>query len=102
MLIGLPIIQRLSMAGDEVIRVRAKLTRRWEARRRFPNFTKVVYLRLIDGGRGFAAEPLSAETESMSLIVRSTAVTVVPEEVRSMEAGQEVEALLLPSVSFPV
>ncbi|MDG7028197.1 MAG: hypothetical protein JRN16_07295, partial [Nitrososphaerota archaeon] len=97
---ALPIIQKLSMAGDETIRVRAKLTREWEARRKFQDFTKVVYLRLAKGDGGVEAEPLSAETESMSLLVRSTAVAVVPEEVRSMEPGQEVEALLLPGVSF--
>ncbi len=99
-LFALPAIQAVSMAGDETIRVRARLTRRWEARRRYPDFTKVVYLKLTEGARGLEAEPLSAETESMSLLVRSTAVAVVPEEVRSMEAGQEVEAMLLPGVSF--
>ncbi|MDG6914270.1 MAG: molybdopterin molybdotransferase MoeA [Nitrososphaerota archaeon] len=98
-LFALPIIQGISMAGDETTRVKAKLTERWEARRRFQDFTKVVYLRLTDSGKEVQAEPLSAETESMSLLVRSTAVTVVPEEVRSMEAGQEVEALLLPGFS---
>ncbi|MDG6929326.1 MAG: molybdopterin molybdotransferase MoeA [Nitrososphaerota archaeon] len=101
-LFALPAIRAISMAGDETIRVRARLTRRWEARRRFSDFTKVVYLRLTEGARGLEAEPLSAETESMSLLVRSTAVTVVPEEVRSMEAGQEVEAMLLPGVSFSI
>jgi molybdenum cofactor synthesis domain-containing protein len=99
-LFALPITQKLSMAGDETIRLRAKLTRGWEARRKFQDFTKVVYLRLAKGDGGVEAEPLSAETESMSLLVRSTAVTVVPEEVRLMESGQEVEALLLPGVSF--
>lgn len=101
-LVALPLIQRISGGGDEVVRVRARLIRRWEARRRFPNFTKVVYLRLIPGRRGMAAEPMTAETESMSLIAKSGAVAVVPEEVRSMEPGQEVEAMLLPGVSYSV
>ncbi|MDG7012224.1 MAG: molybdopterin molybdotransferase MoeA [Nitrososphaerota archaeon] len=99
-LFALPVIQRLSMAGDETIKAKATLTRRWEARRRFSDFTKVVYLKLTEGEKGLEAEPLSAETESMSLLVRSTAVTIVPEEVSSMEIGQEVEAMLVPGVSY--
>ncbi|MDG7028523.1 MAG: hypothetical protein JRN16_08955, partial [Nitrososphaerota archaeon] len=99
-LFALPVIQKLSMVGDETIKARARLTRRWEARRKFSDFTKVVYLNLTEGEGGLKAEPLSAETESMSLLVRSTAVTVVPEEVRSMEAGQEVEAMLIPGISY--
>lgn len=97
---ALPVIQRLSMAGDETIKVKARLTKRWEARRRFSDFTKVVYLKLTEGESGLEAEPLSAETESMSLLVRSTAVTVVPEEVSSLEVGREVEAMLIPGVSY--
>ena len=100
-LLALPILEKISGGGVGVARVRAKLTRRWEARRRFPNFTKVVYLRLISGRGGLAAEPLLGETESMSLISKSDAVAVVPEEVRSMEAGHEVEAILLPGTSYP-
>ncbi|MDV3277085.1 MAG: molybdopterin molybdotransferase MoeA [Nitrososphaerales archaeon] len=99
-LLALPLIQKLSGGGDEVVRVRARLTRHWEARRRFPNFTKVVYLRVFPTRGGTAAEPMLGETESMSLLAKSNAVTVVPEEVRSMEAGQEVEAMLLPGFSF--
>jgi molybdopterin biosynthesis enzyme len=36
----------------------------------------------------------------MSLIARANAIAVVPEEVLSMEAGQEIEAALLPGISF--
>ncbi|MDG6898609.1 MAG: molybdopterin molybdotransferase MoeA [Nitrososphaerota archaeon] len=98
-LLALPLIQRASGGIDELPRVRAKLSRRWEARKRFPNFTKVLYLRLVSGRSGIVAEPLVGETESVSLLRRSNAVTIVPEEVRSMEAGHDVEAILLPGFS---
>ncbi|MDV3294026.1 MAG: molybdopterin molybdotransferase MoeA [Nitrososphaerales archaeon] len=99
-LLGLPMIKKLSGKKDLGTSVMAKLTRRWEARRRFPNFTKVVYLRVLPTKTGVAAEPLIAETESISLLTESNAFAVVPEEVRILEAGHEVEAHLIPGFSF--
>jgi molybdenum cofactor synthesis domain-containing protein len=99
-LLGLPMIEKLSGRTDTAIKVRARLTRRWEARKKFPNFTKVVYLKVVQSRTGAAAEPLSAETESMSLLTESNAYAVVPEDVTSIEAGREIEANLLPGFSF--
>ncbi len=99
-LLGLPMIKKLSGRDELGTSVVARLTRRWEARRRFPTFTKVVYLKVHSTKKGAAAEPLLAETESMSLLTDSNAYMVVPEEVRTLEAGHEVEARLLPGFSF--
>lgn len=100
LLLGLPMIERLSGRTGVVIKTRARLTRRWEARKKFPNFTKVVYLRILQSRAGAVAEPLSGETESMSLLTDSNAFAVVPEDVTSIEAGREIEANLLPGFSF--
>jgi molybdopterin molybdotransferase/putative molybdopterin biosynthesis protein len=78
--------------------INASLTRRWEARKKFPHFTKVVYLRVFQSRGKTAAEPLAAETESMSLLTDSNAYMVVPEDVTSLEAGREVQAHLIPGV----
>ncbi|MDV3244716.1 MAG: molybdopterin molybdotransferase MoeA [Nitrososphaerales archaeon] len=100
LLLGLPMIRKLSGREELGTRIVARLTRRWEARRRFPNFTKVVYLRVLPTKAGAAAEPLIAETESISLLTESNAYAVVPEDVRTLEAGHEVEARLLAGFSF--
>ncbi len=100
LLLGLPMIGRLSGRSELALTTRARLTRRWEARKRFPNFTKVVYLRVMSTKTGAAAEPLVGETESMSLLSESNAFAVVPEDVTAMEAGNEVVAQMLPGFSF--
>jgi molybdopterin molybdotransferase/putative molybdopterin biosynthesis protein len=100
LLLGLPMLQKMSGRRAYTVTVKAKLTRRWEARKRFPNFTKVVYLRLFQLPSGTSAEPLLGETESISLLAESNAYVVVPEEVTAIEAGREVDAHLLPGFSF--
>jgi molybdenum cofactor synthesis domain-containing protein len=97
---GLPIIRRLSGRRGGDIVVRAALRSRWEARRRFPNFVKVLYVNVSLGGEGPVAEPLLGETESMTILTRSNAYLVVPEETTELDAGALVEAHLLPGFSF--
>jgi molybdopterin molybdotransferase len=99
-LLGLPMIEKLSGRKQFGMTISAKLTKRWEARKKFPNFTKVVYLRIFQSPRGVAAEPLAGETESMSLLTDSNAYAAIPEDVTALEAGREVEAHLLPGFSF--
>lgn len=97
---GLPIIRRLSGRSDEEVVVRARLGSRWEARRRFPHFAKVLYVRLSRGEKGPSAEPMVGETESMTILARSNAYVVVPEKTTLLEAGEDVDAVLLPGFSF--
>lgn len=99
-LLGLPMLAKLSGMGSIGMTVGAKLTRPWKARKRFPNFTKVVYLRVFQSRSGTFAEPLLGETESMSLLADSNAYAIIPEEITSLEAGRAVEAHLLPGFSF--
>ena len=100
LLLGLPMIRKISGRTDEELLVRARLGGNWEARRRFPNFTKVIYVRLSFGGPGPVAVPLTGETESMTTLTKSNAFVVVPEGTTSLKAGEEVDALLLPGFSF--
>jgi len=99
-LLGLPMIEKLSGRKETKMTVRAKLTRRWEARKKFPNFTKVVYLKTFQSRSGVAAAPLAGETESMSLLTDSNAYTIIPEDVTAIEAGREIDVHLLPGFSF--
>lgn len=99
-LLGLPMIQKLAGRKEIKTTVSAKLTRRWEARKKFPNFTKVIYLRVFRSRSGVAVEPLAGETESMSLLTDSNAYAVITEGVTVLDAGREIDAHLLPGFSF--
>jgi molybdopterin molybdotransferase len=77
----------------------ATLTKSWQARKRFPDFLKVVYVKLSYYKNTFKAEPLAGETESMSLLSKANGYILVPEKVRKMMAGQTVAINLLPGFS---
>lgn len=100
LLFAVPLARRLSGLAEPEAVVKAKLSSRWEARKRFPNFTKVVYVSLSKADDGWVAEPRAGETESMSLLTNSCGFVVVPEETTSLEAGAEVEVLLVPGYSW--
>lgn len=95
-LLGLPLIQRLSGSKEVGFRVPARLANNWAARKRFPNFTKVVYVKLALRRGAYSAEPINAETESMSLLTRSDGFVIVPEKVTKLRVGAQVLAMLLP------
>ena len=50
----------------------ATLIDNWEARRKFPYFTKIVYVKLFKtrAHKKFVARPISGETESMTLLTK--------------------------------
>jgi molybdopterin molybdotransferase len=77
----------------------ARLTKFWHARKRFPDFLKVVYVKLSYSKNGFKAEPIVAETESMSLLSKASGYILVPEKVRKLTPGQLVTVHLLPGFS---
>ncbi len=80
--------------------VTASLSKRWRARERFVDFTKVLYVRLERNRRGLLARPLVGETESMSVLTESNGFVVVPERVRELQSGDEVSVRLLPGFSY--
>ena len=73
----------------------ATLTKPWQARRRFPDFLKVVYVKLSSSKKGIKAEPIVAETESMSLLSKASGYILVPENVRKLVEGQRVAVNLI-------
>jgi molybdopterin molybdotransferase len=77
----------------------ATLTKFWHARKRFPDFLKVVYVKLSYSKNGFKAEPLVGETESMSLLSNASGYILVPEKIRKMIAGQIVAVHLIAGFS---
>jgi len=77
----------------------ANLTKCWQARKKFPDFLKVVYVKLSYCKNSFKAQPLAGETESMSLLSKANGYILVPEKVTKMIAGQTVPVYLLPGFS---
>ncbi len=96
-IMGYPILERLSGRTGLVAEVHCRLGRDWEARKRFADFTKVVYVKLHTDEA--IAEPLSGETESLKLLADADGYFVVPEEVSRLEKGSRVTVKLIPGFS---
>jgi molybdopterin biosynthesis enzyme len=86
--------------GKSDLTVLAAITENWYARKKFTDFTKIVYLRVSKQRGEFVATPMTGETQSMSLLVKSNGYTVVPEEVTNIKAGNKIEVSLLPGFSY--
>jgi molybdenum cofactor synthesis domain-containing protein len=99
-LLGVPIIETLVGGAKSELEIQCSLGRAWEARKRFSDFRKVVYVKLKDRD-GTVAEPLLAETESMKVLADADGYVVVPEGVKRMERGDPVKVRLLPGFFSP-
>jgi molybdenum cofactor synthesis domain-containing protein len=99
LLFAVPTIDLLSGRKEGRLNVWARMGADWHARKKFANFTKVVYVRLID--EGAVAEPIVAETESMALLTHADGYLIVPEETTQIQKGSNVKVSLLPGFSYP-
>ncbi len=97
-----PVIRRLAgySYDDGTLKISATLTSSWHARKRFLNFTKIVYVKLFQSKDNlFTAEPLHGETGSMMVLVRADGYIVVPENTLEIKAGEKITVCLLPGFS---
>jgi len=99
LIVGIPLIEELSGSGGTGLVVPCVVGAAWEARRKFSDFQKVVYVRLRPGAQP-VAEPISGETESMKLLADADGFFVVPENTMRLDAGDRVEVRLIPGFSF--
>ena len=99
LVVGVPIIRELGGSGEAGLSVPCVLGSHWEARRRFSDFQKVVYVKLRAGPLA-VAEPIAGETESMKLLSDADGYFLVPENVRMLEKGDYVDVQLVPGFSF--
>lgn len=99
LLLALPAIRALTGESGRIPRLPATMGGSWEARKRYSDFVKVVYVRLALRDRGFFAEPVSGETESMGVLSRSDGVVIVPEDRKELSEGEKVEVELIPGFS---
>jgi molybdopterin molybdotransferase len=99
LVLGSPIIGKLTGKQKIGTELACKMGEDWDARKRFADFRKVVYVRLRHG-REIIAEPILAETESMKLLADADGYVVVPEDVRHLSKGSSVNVNLIPGFSY--
>lgn len=99
-----PLLRLISGRSEKrsELTVSATLSDNWEARMRFPNFTKIVYVKLfkIRTQNKFVARPLTGETESMALLTKCNGYLIVPQHITNMSKGQTVQVNLMPGFSY--
>ena len=102
LLLALPLVLRMTSGADSSAGafVRARLSTGWKARKKFQDFTKVLYVRLERKGEGLVARPIVGDTESISVLTDSNGFVVVPERIRELRRGEEVSVRLLPGFSY--
>jgi molybdopterin molybdotransferase len=96
-----PLVRVFSGLPEKIdLAVVATITEKWSARKKFLNFTKIVYVRVLEKSGEYTATPLAGETQSISLLVKSNGYIVIDEEVTNIDVGQKVKVNLLPGFSY--
>jgi molybdenum cofactor synthesis domain-containing protein len=99
-----PLLRLMSGRSEKrsELTIYATMIDNWKARRKFPYFTKIVYVKLVKirTRNKFVARPLTGETESMTLLTKCDGYIIVPQHVTNMRKGQTVEVNLMPGFSY--
>lgn len=81
--------------------ISGKLTKDWSARKKFQNFTKIVYVKMSRSASGdFYASPITGETTDITVLTGSNGFILVPERCTMLKKGQKVRINTLPGLSF--
>ncbi len=81
--------------------ISAKLTKDWNARKKFQNFTKMVYVKISRSASGeFYASPITGETTDITVLTGSNGFILVPERSTMLKKGQKVKINTFPGLSF--
>jgi molybdenum cofactor synthesis domain-containing protein len=79
----------------------AKLTEDWNARKKFQNFTKIVYVKMSRSASGeFRAKPITGETTDITVLTGTNGFILVPESLTMIKRGQKVKINIFPGLSF--
>lgn len=82
------------------VKIVATITENWQARKKFFNFAKVLYVNVSRDEAEFLAKPIIGETQSLSLLIKSNGYVIIPEKVTDINAGEKIEVNLLPGFSY--
>jgi molybdenum cofactor synthesis domain-containing protein len=92
-LLGLPEFNGLVLMG--------KLMEKWEARKKFRNFTKVVYVSAwVTKGGSIKAIPITGDTADITVLTRANGYLLLPESKTVVAAGEKVNIHILPGLSY--
>jgi molybdopterin molybdotransferase len=81
--------------------ISAKLTEDWNARKKFENFTKIVYVKISRSASGdFHAKPITGETTDITVLTATNGFILVPERLTMLKRGQKVKINVFPGLSF--
>lgn len=79
----------------------AKLTENWNTRKKFQDFTKIVYVKMLRTTTGdFHAKPIDGETTDITVLTQTNGFILVPERVTTLKKGQNVKINVFPDLSF--
>jgi molybdopterin biosynthesis enzyme len=97
-----PILKLLSgQLNRKPLLILSTLTEEWYARKKFSNFTKIIYVNIRNQRNGeFEADPVMGETETMSILTKSNGYIIVDEKTTHIKAGEKVKVQLLPGLSY--
>jgi molybdopterin molybdotransferase len=92
-LLGLPPVNITIMSAEFI--------EDWQARKKFKDFVKIVYVRLLLSKTGsLLALPITGETANITVLTRSNGYVLVPESITQINKGEIVRINLLPGLSF--
>ncbi len=92
-LLGLPPFDRTIMSAEFI--------ENWQARKKFKDFVKIVYVRLLLSKTGnLMALPITGETANITVLTRSNGYVLVSESITRINKGEIVRINLLPGLSF--
>jgi molybdopterin molybdotransferase len=97
-----PILKLLSgQLNRKPLSILSTLTEEWCARKKFSNFTKIIYVNIRNQRNGeFEADPVMGETETMTILTKSNGYIIVDEKTTHIKAGEKVKVQLLPGLSY--
>jgi molybdopterin molybdotransferase len=78
----------------------ATITENWHSRQKFYDFKKIVYVKVSKYKDKFLATPVTGETQSISLLIKSNGYIIVPEDITNINEGDIIEINLLPGFSY--
>jgi len=102
--LAMPLIRSLiGLSYNNKAIINAQITDNWNARKKFQNFVKILYVHLSiskPNNNIINAEPITGETSNITVMTRANGYVIVPEKITSIEKGNDIQVNLLSGFSF--
>ncbi|HSF00829.1 MAG TPA: molybdopterin molybdotransferase MoeA [Nitrososphaeraceae archaeon] len=101
--LAIPLIRSLiGLSYNNKAIINAQITDNWNARKKFQNFVKILYvhLSLSKTNNSIKAEPITGETSNMTVMTRANGYVIVPEKITNIQKGSDIQVNLLSGFSF--